>query len=89
MRTMMFFFATIFCFGLQPDVASAGANKPFVATTVQTIPNGQEQRGKIFVSPDRKSTRLNSSHITNSYAGFCLKKKTTRYTSRTQKENRD
>src|SRR5437773_10202603 len=26
---------------------------------------------------DRKSTRLNSSHITNSYAVFCLKKKTT------------
>src|SRR5437773_7207953 len=26
--------------------------------------------------PDRKSTRLNSSHITTSYAVFCLKKKT-------------
>src|SRR5437773_7693128 len=26
---------------------------------------------------DRKSTRLNSSHITISYAVFCLKKKTT------------
>src|SRR5690606_41193030 len=25
--------------------------------------------------PDRKSTRLNSSHVKNSYAGFCLKKK--------------
>src|SRR5437773_5464766 len=25
---------------------------------------------------DRKSTRLNSSHITSSYAVFCLKKKT-------------
>src|SRR5437667_5667429 len=28
-------------------------------------------------SPDRKSTRLNSSHITISYAVFCLKKKMT------------
>src|SRR5437773_10761984 len=28
--------------------------------------------------PDRKSTRLNSSHITISYAVFCLKKKTKR-----------
>src|SRR5437773_7978355 len=27
------------------------------------------------VDPDRKSTRLNSSHITISYAVFCLKKK--------------
>src|SRR5438067_6842478 len=25
---------------------------------------------------DRKSTRLNSSHVSNSYAVFCLKKKT-------------
>src|SRR5690606_42059030 len=24
---------------------------------------------------DRKSTRLNSSHVTSSYAGFCMKKK--------------
>src|SRR5437773_5787021 len=30
------------------------------------------------VDRDRKSTRLNSSHITISYAVFCLKKKTTR-----------
>src|SRR5207248_8302051 len=30
---------------------------------------------------DRKSTRLNSSHRTISYAAFCLKKKNTRSTS--------
>src|SRR5256885_2404311 len=29
------------------------------------------------VHPDRKSTRLNSSHLVISYAVFCLKKKTT------------
>src|SRR5437773_9238920 len=34
-----------------------------------------EQRGV-----DRKSTRLNSSHITTSYAVFCLKKKSLRDT---------
>src|SRR5699024_12026572 len=28
---------------------------------------------------DRKSTRLNSSHVSISYAVFCLKKKTTQY----------
>src|SRR5690349_23926690 len=28
---------------------------------------------------DRKSTRLNSSHVENSYAVFCLKKKKTYY----------
>src|SRR5690349_22228712 len=30
---------------------------------------------------DRKSTRLNSSHVENSYAVFCLKKKNKTYTS--------
>src|SRR3712207_9024246 len=30
-----------------------------------------------YLSPDRKSTRLNSSHANISYAVFCLKKKKT------------
>src|ERR1039457_6262487 len=30
------------------------------------------------ICPDRKSTRLNSSHLVISYAVFCLKKKNTR-----------
>src|SRR5690625_1315825 len=29
----------------------------------------------LYVRPDRKSTRLNSSHVAISYAVFCLKKK--------------
>src|SRR5699024_11992863 len=29
-----------------------------------------------YYGPDRKSTRLNSSHVSISYAVFCLKKKT-------------
>src|SRR5436853_5143099 len=38
-------------------------------------------------APDRKSTRLNSSHLGNSYAVFCLKKKNkiTRSTTSTLK----
>src|SRR5947209_12663354 len=35
--------------------------------------------------PDRKSTRLNSSHANNSYAVFCLKKKKTAITKGTGK----
>src|SRR5690349_24037423 len=34
------------------------------------------QRGFEERNPDRKSTRLNSSHVEISYAVFCLKKKT-------------
>src|SRR2546430_11350197 len=46
------------------------------------IAYGREQRGvgaptfAYRLSPDRKSTRLNSSHSQISYAVFCLKKKT-------------
>src|SRR5204863_2394098 len=32
-------------------------------------------RGERFLARDRKSTRLNSSHVEISYAVFCLKKK--------------
>src|SRR5690349_22331082 len=35
-----------------------------------------------FVAPDRKSTRLNSSHVEISYAVFCLKKKNNKTTRR-------
>src|SRR5690606_41512871 len=38
---------------------------------------GQSDAGR--VSPDRKSTRLNSSHVKISYAVFCLKKKNTKH----------
>src|SRR5690625_2614256 len=34
--------------------------------------------GHGFAHQDRKSTRLNSSHVAISYAVFCLKKKTTK-----------
>src|SRR5690625_2167572 len=48
------------------------------------IANGELQKFKVFNAPvmavqlqeDRKSTRLNSSHVAISYAVFCLKKKT-------------
>src|SRR5258707_6441989 len=33
----------------------------------------------LFLDPDRKSTRLNSSHANISYAVFCLKKNKNRY----------
>src|SRR2546430_13373282 len=35
----------------------------------------EEMSQRDVMTADRKSTRLNSSHSQNSYAGFCLKKK--------------
>src|SRR5258708_23837294 len=49
------------------DGKSAGGKRPAQA-------DGKEKGAK----PDRKSTRLNSSHQIISYAVFCLKKKKTR-----------
>src|SRR5690349_24818010 len=49
----------------------------------QEVPHGElddtrtDARGRVFTKTpkDRKSTRLNSSHVEISYAVFCLKKK--------------
>src|SRR5437667_3164931 len=46
-------------------------------TTFGTPPSWKRS-STVSTSLDRKSTRLNSSHITISYAVFCLKKKTRR-----------
>src|SRR5690554_2561977 len=49
---------------------------------ITAFPNEDGYEGMVFqgdipvVSIDRKSTRLNSSHVRISYAVFCLKKKT-------------
>src|SRR2546426_5445080 len=40
----------------------------------------EDERQAGFVEGDRKSTRLNSSHLVISYAVFCLKKKTSHKT---------
>src|SRR5437667_1011887 len=45
------------------------------------------QLGADLLQPDRKSTRLNSSHITISYAVFCLKKKKKKEGPRSYRED--
>src|SRR5205814_8033641 len=39
----------------------------------------QSEQRRPAAAEDRKSTRLNSSHLGNSYAVFCLKKKNKKY----------
>src|SRR5437870_13582171 len=41
----------------------------------QLFPKDHPYYGEVIGSQDRKSTRLNSSHVAISYAVFCLKKK--------------
>src|SRR5262245_62576956 len=42
---------------------------------VHAVITGADVRGGLWGRADRKSTRLNSSHLGISYAVFCLKKK--------------
>src|SRR3989442_6186043 len=42
---------------------------------LELIAHGHEREGREVLAADRKSTRLNSSHVRISYAVFCLKKK--------------
>src|SRR5437868_7854569 len=57
------------------DERALGAEVEAVAAVgADPVPSEQAERvGE--VPPDRKSTRLNSSHVSISYAVFCLKKK--------------
>src|SRR5690606_40313426 len=52
---------------------------PHASTALRRVRGGEPQVGAAPGSParggDRKSTRLNSSHVKISYAVFCLKKK--------------
>src|SRR5256885_8432271 len=60
------------------SVLVAGGNARGRARLVD--PGGSAARAQ-QVEPDRKSTRLNSSHLVISYAVFCLKKKKKQHAS--------
>src|SRR5690554_7524137 len=54
------------------------------------LPRRCAPRNDVEVEPrDRKSTRLNSSHVRISYAVFCLKKKKKKKVSNTKKHNKE
>src|SRR3712207_9382829 len=61
-------------------ICSAGISKPVICGAAQcgscaAAGAALPQSARAPRTPDRKSTRLNSSHANISYAGFCLKKK--------------
>src|SRR5690625_6642349 len=49
--------------------------KPFFLSYLQALPPYPNPLPSLQITLDRKSTRLNSSHVAISYAVFCLKKK--------------
>src|SRR3712207_8969159 len=74
-RSTLFPYTTLFRSAAQPAEAKQPVHLP------HHLPQWQlcaEQRHLVVRdTPDRKSTRLNSSHANISYAVFCLKKKNT------------
>src|SRR2546430_11195820 len=88
-RSTLFPYTTLFR-SVSAAITVGDATKPFtdalsgIASSLK-VGNGLGdgvQMGPV-ISPDRKSTRLNSSHSQISYAVFCLKKKKKRITRRT------
>src|SRR4051812_49790051 len=71
-RSTLFPYTTLF-----RSVAMSSRKRPlgvFVLASFQ-VSKVWESHSAAFVAADRKSTRLNSSHMSISYAVFCLKKK--------------
>src|SRR2546426_1190282 len=61
--------------GVDPGLAGAVAGHQRQPAERRQAGDGHEMAAAAAEHPDRKSTRLNSSHLVISYAVFCLKKK--------------
>src|SRR3989454_9266146 len=62
------------------DPADVRARRHAGEAAGEVVPRAAVVAREPDVAVDRKSTRLNSSHLVISYAVFCLKKKTTQRT---------
>src|SRR5690606_41209217 len=58
-----------------PDLLAVGLEEVLVEAPAVVGGDVALERRHVLGRPDRKSTRLNSSHVKISYAVFCLKKK--------------
>src|SRR4051812_49584909 len=95
-RSTLFPYTTLFrSVGAKFKPVAIGRLERFVADVamgrgwdeIPAIPAGVQKKAAIVGSgPDRKSTRLNSSHMSISYAVFCLKKKNKRQTIKIAKQ---
>src|SRR2546430_8892021 len=86
-RSTLFPYTTLFrSYAVRVIVRSPGVVPGLAQITVRLLSPRDARRVlvlPIYWDPDRKSTRLNSSHSQISYAVFCLKKKTHLLTSHT------
>src|SRR5438874_6059201 len=68
--------------GFRPEIPAQKQTNPFGDKAI--LPIGYQALFRSVRALDRKSTRLNSSHVEISYAVFCLKKKKITKTKRTE-----
>src|SRR5690348_17791905 len=84
-RSTLFPYTTLFR-SLRPHEGEAGDPRPLRPVVLRPeLPAGPRTTGRNGRGSDRKSTRLNSSHPSISYAVFCLKKKKKKKKTRTIK----
>src|SRR5437868_8006614 len=74
-RSTLFPYTTLFRSHRRLGYARIGDNQRLIAIRLQVLAEDRMVVRQIR-NKDRKSTRLNSSHVSISYAVFCLKKKT-------------
>src|SRR5436309_11844496 len=74
-RSTLFPYTTLFRSGFRPGQRRQHCNKGTYSLNNVVYAEHGTDRETGCPRPDRKSTRLNSSHVKISYAVFCLKKK--------------
>src|SRR5690348_17892833 len=74
-RSTLFPYTTLFRSTQPPTAPEPSAPPASLADQVQQYLASRRPAPTVTQAPDRKSTRLNSSHPSISYAVFCLKKK--------------
>src|SRR4051812_49786486 len=74
-RSTLFPYTTLFRSGSRPPAAPRAHPALWPADPFDPRIEGGALHGRGACDIDRKSTRLNSSHMSISYAVFCLKKK--------------
>src|SRR2546426_7835426 len=80
-RSTLFPYTTLFRSPLQKGAfLDHVSERGFIHEVIVPVRNFRRTRLAGGVGKDRKSTRLNSSHLVISYAVFCLKKKKKTYT---------